>query len=84
VNQEVTANFVATGKAFMFGKGYSRSRARGHHSAARSRAGRICVRSRHQRTLRGSEERYRCIVENTHEGICMSDGHPNVTDRNSA
>jgi two-component system, cell cycle sensor histidine kinase and response regulator CckA len=32
--------------------------------------------------LRRSEERYRCIVENTHEGICMCDAAQRITYRN--
>ena len=58
-------------------------------SMARNTAGDFCEvvciaediteRLRAETELRRSEERYRSIVENTHEGICMCDAECNVT-----
>jgi len=58
-------------------------------SLARNTAGEACQvvciaediteRLRAETELRRSEERYRSIVENTHEGICMCDADHNVT-----
>ena len=90
-DQEATRNFISTGKATTFEKEYFRkdgTRApvlagimalHGAELDALAFVVDISKRKHAESELRRSEERYRSIVENTHEGICMCDAGRNIT-----
>jgi PAS domain S-box-containing protein len=90
-DQKAITNFAETGKVSIFEKEYlckDGSRVpvligviamNGADLEALSFVVDISERKRGESELRRSEERYRSIVENTHEGICVCDSEHNVT-----